>query len=267
MQRLFKESLPKSVDTADESPMLATFQSLVGYGPNIDGLQTETFIEGHGENITTLVSPKKDGVVWFILRPLPEPTRSRKKYTFDDAAAMANDCSSIFMAPGVKFEQLWAQQKSVVLVDQEEGLAPKWYWGRMVCVGDAVHKMTSISALGLNTAIQDNVVLVNELHSLLQADPNPTTDALEEAFLRYYNNRLEGTKKALADSALVVRAVTWSSWIYRILDRYILRLLGDSLVFKLIAYPTIQKGEILDFVHIEDDKEGVWPWKVSNPVK
>ncbi|KAE9365185.1 FAD/NAD(P)-binding domain-containing protein [Stipitochalara longipes BDJ] len=267
MQRLIKESSPKPFDTTNENTMLATFQSLVGYGPNIDGLETETFFEGHGKNITTLISPKKDGVVFFVLRPLPKPTKSGKKYTFDDAAAMARDCSSLFVAPNVKFEQLWALQKSAVLVNQEEGLAPKWHWGRIVCLGDSVHKMTSISALGLNTAIQDDVVLVNELRSLLHIDPNPSTNALEKAFLRYYSTRLEDTKKALADSALVVRAVTWSSWFYQFLDQYVLRLLGDPLVFRLVAFPTIQKGQILDFVHIKDDKNGIWPWKASNPVE
>ena len=267
MQRLIRESSSKPFDTTDESPMLATYQSLSGYGPKIDGLDTETFFEGHGNNITTLISPKKDGVVFFVLRPLQEPTKSGKKYTFEDAAKMAKDCSGLFVAPNLKFEQVWAQQKSAMLVNQEEGLAPTWHWGRIVCLGDAVHKMTSISALGLNTAIQDDVVLVNELRSLLHIDPNPSIDALEKAFLRYYNARLEGTKKALADSALVVRAVTWSSWFYRILDQHVLRLLGDPLVFRLVAFPTIQKGQILDFVHIEDDKSGAWPWKASNPVK
>lgn len=267
MQRLIEESSPKPFDTASENTMVAKFESLVGYGPIIDGLETDTFFEGHGKNITTLISPKKDGTVFFILRPLAKPANSGETYTFDDAAAMAKDCSSLFVAPNVKFEQIWAQQKSAVLVTQEEGLAPKWHWGRIVCLGDSVHKMTSISALGLNTAIQDDVVLVNELHSLLHIDPNPSADALEKAFLRYYSTRLEGTKKALADSALVVRAVTWSSWFYQILDQYVLRLIGDPLVFKLVACPTIQNGQILDFVHIEDDKNGLWPWKASNPVR
>lgn len=267
MQRLIRESSSKTMDADNENPMLATYQSLVGYGPKIDGLETDTFFEGHGKNVTTLISPKNDGAVFFVLRPLPQPTNSGRKYTAKDAATMAKDCSDLFVAPNVKFGQVWAQQQSAVLVNQEEGLAPKWHWGRIVCLGDSVHKMTSISALGLNTAIQDIVVLVNELRSLLHVDANPSADALEKAFVRYYGTRLEGTKKALADSALVVRAVTWSSWFYQILDQYVLRLLGDPLVFKLVAFPTIQKGQILDFIHIEDDKNGVLPWKVSNPVQ
>lgn len=75
-------------------------------------------------------------------------------YTKEDAIAFAKKHLNRPITPRVNFGHIWENRKSYKLVSLEEGQMRRWSWGRMVCVGDCIHKMTPNMGVGGNTAIE-----------------------------------------------------------------------------------------------------------------
>ena len=75
----------------------------------------------------------------------------------------------------------------------------RWYWGRVVLIGDAAHGMLPHHGQGANTSIEDAFTL-----AALLADSRP--DDLEQAFQRYQKMRRARTRK-IQRSSWVTSAV------------------------------------------------------------
>jgi hypothetical protein len=99
------------------------------------------------------------------------------------------------------------------------------YCGRLVCIGDSINKITFIRELGPDAATQDVVVLVNELHLIVQKAPNPSTGVLEKEFLNYDGARLENPRTI---GSKLVRAVLGTFVSYRFLINMSSRCSGKS---------------------------------------
>ena len=101
--------------------------------------------------------------------------QKRHHYTPRDQATLVASLGHHHLSPAYTVQDIWAKCTWSHMSDLEEGVIKRaWYDtstkdGRMVLAGDAAHRMTPNTGLGLNEGIQDVVALTNSLCSLLLA--------------------------------------------------------------------------------------------------
>ncbi|KAI0139054.1 hypothetical protein F4776DRAFT_49306 [Hypoxylon sp. NC0597] len=133
----------------------------------------------------------EDNEHFAILRAM-SPTAELKRYTTKERDSLAEELANVAVAPGVRFKVIWelAGKETTAMVNQEEGYCDKWYHGQIALAGDAVHKVTSVTGMGVNMGINSAAAHANELYRTLQSEPDLSTETIEDAFARYQRIRL-----------------------------------------------------------------------------
>lgn len=249
------------------SPMVPGY--LCVFGHTQDALREDIvlgdFAESHGHGIVSQSSRLKDTIFFSILKRLDNKAAERTRFTAEDLDAFVEEMSDWTIFPGVKMKELWTQRQEghAVLLHQEEGVAEKWYHDRIVLVGDAAHKMTSINGLGAVSGGLSAAVLVNNLHATLQKTPKPSTEDLKAAFAEYQAARQPVTTEIVNYGIKATRIATWTGEGTEAKDREgsrggaMLKQVRGKLVLGLSQSP------ILDFVPFEG-QQGTTPWVPSN---
>lgn len=181
-----REKLPAG--DVDRSPMVSSFYGIFGRAPNDFGIKESELFESRGTGVAIQGFATKDTVRFVTLKPLPEQTTASRKYTPEEMEEYAESLSNITVFPGVKFGDIWSRTDKEVarMLNQEEGFLDQWHHGRVVLVGDAVHKMTSLSGIGLTCDLHSAAALANELQTLLSPIRSPAAaGSVSEAFDRY----------------------------------------------------------------------------------
>ncbi|KAI1499771.1 hypothetical protein F5X99DRAFT_410687 [Biscogniauxia marginata] len=261
MQRLTGDPSAASID---ESPMVSSFHGIVGRAPNdFAGMEEGVFFESRGGEAAVQCTATKDTVYFATLKLLPEPTKGRRKYTWEDMEEHAASVSEVWVAPGVRFGDLWAKTDKPVarMLNQEEGFVDRWHHDRVVLLGDAAHKTTSINGLGLTCGLHSAAALANELQSLLAANKFPDTSSLTQAFARYERERRGEARQIWKRGFTMIREVTRKSWVNWFWDSYILPWIDTETIARglLVSVMLIRKGQTLAYVPF-DGKYGTVPW-------
>ncbi|KUI59521.1 3-hydroxybenzoate 6-hydroxylase 1 [Cytospora mali] len=244
----------------DTWPMTATYQGLYGCFHSCHGFEPGTFYQSRGSGIVLQMLVGADKGYFAILRPI-SPTTESKRYTSEDRDRLAEELADIMVGPGVRFQDIWCltDKESAAMVNQEEGYCDKWYHERVVLAGDAVHKATSATGLGVNTGINSAAALANELYRTLCSEPDPSTRAIEDAFARYQQIRTPEASRFHTIGRRHIRGVTWETWADWLFDRFVNPWIGVGKIVGIIG-KLIQRGQILEYVPFTDREVRV-PWK------
>lgn len=256
---------PGLADKGGQSPMSTTFRGLLGRAPNSAvGLEESIFFESRGGLAAVQCSAVKGTVFFATLQPVPgEPLRERHRYTKEEMEEHAASLGDVWVAPGLQFREIWAaaDKERTRMLNQEEGfLEGKWYHGRMVLLGDSVHKTTSINGLGLTNGLHSAAVLANELQHLVTSLELGDASVLR-AFERYQHEREDETKTLFIHGWNMIREVTKSSWASRFWDNYILPWVDSESAFRglVVSLMLIRHGQALSFIPFTE-LQGWVPW-------
>ena len=109
-----------------------------------------------------------------------------RRLTPKESCALLHEYFEPFTGPVKDSLQYITEESDIVLRAEEYLIAPRpWHNGRVVLLGDAVHAVTPVLSQGAAQAIEDGVVLAQELAS---------TDDVTEALERYTDRRYERCK-------------------------------------------------------------------------
>lgn len=246
----------------DAWPMTATYRGLYGCFRSCPGFEPGAFYQSRGSGIVSQFLVGADRAYFAILRPIA-PTTQPSRLATEERDYLAEEVAHIMVAPGVSFRDVWehTDKETSAMVNQEEGYCDKWYHKRVVLAGDALHKVTSATGLGVNTGINSAAALANELYRLLQSKPNPSTEAIENAFARYQKIREPEAIRLHTIGRKKVREVTWETWGDWAFDRFVNPCIGVEKVVAIIG-KLIQRGQILEYVLFKDREVRV-PWTQS----
>lgn len=101
-------------------------------------------------------------------------------------------------------DEYFSEASEIVLRPEEYLIVPApWHKGRVVLIGDAVHAVTPHLGQGAAQAIEDAVVLAEELDGLTSLKDR--TENVEQAFLAYAERRYERCKLIVETSAALAR--------------------------------------------------------------
>ncbi|KAJ2977364.1 hypothetical protein NUW58_g7834 [Xylaria curta] len=264
IQRLGHSS-SASVDSKPTSPMVAEYLSIFGSTDSIrEDVKLGDFAESHGHGIASQSMRLRDRMYFTILKRLEGPPPERTRFTNEDAEAFAREMSDLTIFPGVKLKEIWPgrEQTNTVLLHQENGVAEKWYHGRIVIFGDSAHKMTSIAGQGALAATLSSTSIVNNLRAALQKNPMPSTEDLEACFAKYQASRREVTAGVVQFGSWLSRFITWTGEEDEKLDRESSK--GTSLVNEAVqgVLPWFAQAPILDFIPF-DGQHGNTPWEMK----
>ena len=127
--------------------MTAEYSCLFGISSSVKGIHSGEAVITHGKDASILlIGGKNDRVFWFLFEKMDKIYDSSEipRFDDDDAKAFVNRLGDICVKdkPRVTARDLYNTRVSAKLVALEEAEFTRWSYGRLVCVGDSIHKMT-----------------------------------------------------------------------------------------------------------------------------
>ncbi|KAL8976008.1 MAG: hypothetical protein Q9205_007905 [Flavoplaca limonia] len=234
-----------------------------GFGPGEPQMKNElSVVYNKGHSFLLGTQPRR--CFYFVFQRVKEPwTRyNRPRYTQEDAEKMAADVADMSVSDTMVFGELWQKRWRGAVVDIEEGVLNRWFYGRTVLVGDTAHKITPNMALGGNSGMESVVVLTNLLHrTLASTSPSkPSHDALTQAFQAYQDQRLPRMRHIMKFSRLITRTQAWDNWFLKMVSIWVLPYLPERKLANDLG-EIIRKAPMLDFVPLGDWDEGLMEWE------
>lgn len=107
----------------------------------------QCFTLGHGHSFLIAPGPNQR-VFWFLFSRLPETLYGKDipRYTKEDEAAFVAKNRNLPITEKLTFGQLYDKRISSTLTAIHEVVYKKWYFDRILVIGDAAHKVRSIVA-------------------------------------------------------------------------------------------------------------------------
>jgi 2-polyprenyl-6-methoxyphenol hydroxylase-like FAD-dependent oxidoreductase len=251
----------------EKTPFNAEYRTLFCSFPRLYEFAPGDFFVTHAERMSLqlLVSRTRSWI--FIYEHIHENSEDKNNsfpFSEKDIEAFVHKHGDINIADKLKFKDVWDRRYNCGLTRLEEGVMPRWSWGRVVLAGDACHKFTPNAGMGFNSGLQDVVSLVNELNDCIQDSPEsaPSDEAITEAFTRYETERIPTIKKDYAASAMVTRMCAWPSRFFWFFDQYILGALPwlEGIYFKYIMPYEVSRGLVFNFLKAKEPFSGSIPW-------
>jgi 2-polyprenyl-6-methoxyphenol hydroxylase-like FAD-dependent oxidoreductase len=129
-----------------EKPFESKFRCLFGVAPLLEGLEPCQMVETHDSGILFQLFVSDDRVFFLVHEAKGGDcaTSLPQRYGEEDCEAMAQRYASHSIDKDGRsvFGDLWRIRERAGLYDLEEGVAEKWHNGRVVLLGDTVHKVS-----------------------------------------------------------------------------------------------------------------------------
>ncbi|KUI53904.1 Anhydrotetracycline monooxygenase [Cytospora mali] len=212
-----------------------------------DSLSHTSYYRG----VTGVCAVGNSGVIyWFLLvkEDTPSTMPNCPRYSEADAEETLRKFGHLHMGPGYTFNDLWELREKGVMVPLQEGIV-EGSWnssGRVVLMGDAVHKFTISAGLGANLGVEGACHLVNELLPVLKETENPGKQEIKDVLDRYEEKHRPRTKICAVLSNYLTKYEAMETWWLRLL-RFIIPRIPDS--YKAKSFVDFMYGApILDFL-------------------
>ncbi|KZL77439.1 FAD binding domain-containing protein [Colletotrichum tofieldiae] len=168
---------------------------------------------------------------WFLFEGVGDTKYGKDipRYSKEDleTLAMAHLEDKIF--DDVTFGDLYKNRIMATLVPLEEYVFEKWHYKRIVCIGDASHKIDPISGQGGNGAIEAAAILTNALTDMLEKNPkSQSAEVVENALAQVHANRHARAKKLVAEGHQLQQILTGRSPISKPVIKYLIPVLKEN---------------------------------------
>ncbi|KAF4997653.1 hypothetical protein FGRMN_3685 [Fusarium graminum] len=208
MFRLGQQLSSESFQTDDFNKQECHYICSYGIAQDVPGWvagdQCTVLGEGHSQLV---VSGPDRKTYWFFFSKLPEtrygtdiPTCSKEM-----EEEFVSKYAEVAITEKVTFGQVFANRLFSTLTPLHEYVFDKWFFNRIICLGDSMHKPNPIGGQGGNGAIESAAELINALmkkkHSLGSLDAFGDKD-VESVFSEMQSRRHERAKRIVFASHL-----------------------------------------------------------------
>nr|A0A455LLW7.1 RecName: Full=FAD-dependent monooxygenase atnK; AltName: Full=Arthripenoid biosynthesis cluster protein K [Arthrinium sp.]AYO60884.1 FAD-dependent monooxygenase AtnK [Arthrinium sp.] len=233
----------------DVKAMSADYRCLYGMSYPVPGLRKKSLYRTFNKDWSFLVVVGKDECCfWFVFEKLngTHKLSNMPTYTESDQAEFVKPFMKRYVSQGVAFEALWHRKTAATLAALEEAQYNHWTYGRFVCLGDSIHKMTPNIGQGGNWAIESAAALTNKLHSLMKTTRQPTTEQISDTLIEYEQSRQVRTKEVCTTAGFATRLEAFEKFWHRPMALYVVPLAGDMLVD--VHCQSVAEAPKLDFL-------------------
>ncbi|PMD35736.1 FAD/NAD(P)-binding domain-containing protein [Hyaloscypha variabilis F] len=220
MQRYAEETGPRGLMDRDKSSITAEYNCFFGIADEIPSLvpgnshvsndidHSSLLFVGQGPK--TVTNAGTGGLPqWFFFSKMDRKYSgsSIPRFTKAQMERQVEEFGDFKLTEHVTLKEIMKKTKSLSYLPLEEANHEVWTFGRIVCLGDAIHKMTPNLGQGGNQAIESAAVLTNCLLELLNKTPDskPKLDDLETTLQQYQILRQKRAKKFVDLSGMVTR--------------------------------------------------------------
>ncbi|KAJ8105786.1 hypothetical protein ONZ43_g7285 [Nemania bipapillata] len=227
----------KRAMTAEYKCLFGISKPVMGLGP---GTSDDTWIK---DKCIVVYSGERGKLFWFLYGRMDRVYGSHEipRYNDGDASKFAHENLDLPLRPGgsIKFADVWDAREVATMLPLEEANFAHWTVGRIVCLGDSVHKMTPHTGAGGMLCIETAAALANTICRLATETQNvdgktsPTLSQVEAALRRYENgpNNLHGrAAENIKESSDLAHLSSLQTFWQRLLVPYLVPMSIDSRV-------------------------------------
>ncbi|KAJ3550354.1 hypothetical protein NM208_g23 [Fusarium decemcellulare] len=195
MYRLGAQLDPEYFPRDEEHKQACHYLCSYGIAQNVpdwvSGDQCTVLGTGHSQLV---VSGPENKTYWFLFSKLPETKYGKDipKCTQEMETEFVNKYAKLPITEKVTFGKVFAHRLSSTLTPLHEYVCEKWFFGRIICLGDSMHKPNPIGGQGGNGAIESAAELVNALlkkRDLGRSLQDLTEDDISDAFAEMQDAR------------------------------------------------------------------------------
>ncbi|KAE8445117.1 hypothetical protein EG329_013719 [Mollisiaceae sp. DMI_Dod_QoI] len=212
MQRYAKETGPPGLLDKDESSITAEYTCIFGLSTPIRTLNPgDGHVSTSIHHSSLLFVSSSSLPQFFFFSKLPKKhigSNSIPRFTSSQMHAQVSEFQDFKVTEDVTLGELVRERKSMSYFALEEASHEVWTFGRVVCLGDAIHKMTPNLGQGGNQAIESAAVLTNCLLDLLNSTESSAKIGLEElqnGLKKYQDLRKARARKFVDLSGMITR--------------------------------------------------------------
>ncbi|KAK1710565.1 hypothetical protein CaCOL14_004516 [Colletotrichum acutatum] len=178
-----------------------------------------------------IISAPGNRTYWFLFSGVGDTKYGKDipRYSKEDTEKLALEHWEDLVFENVTFGDIYKNKIMATLVPLEEYVFEKWHYQRIVCIGDASHKIDPISGQGGNGAMEAAALLTNALTEMLEKNPKAqSTEIVEAALAQVHINRHERAKTLVANAHTLQQVLTGRSPYSKIVTKYLVPILGDE---------------------------------------
>jgi 2-polyprenyl-6-methoxyphenol hydroxylase-like FAD-dependent oxidoreductase len=269
----------RSAKQASLSPnMTIQYMCIFGISAPVHGIPRGAQIVRCYDNLTLLIFPaREDTIPWFAVIRFHSPYTpgGRLRWTREEIKARAESMAHLQIWEEVRFGDLWTRTPTVSSTPLHEGLSEAWISSCMVCIGDSVSKVSSISrcklsardahranrqltpniAQGANLAIESAASLANVLYQVRDMH-KPSAMAVQDCLEQYVRNHRRRLRGIHAFSRFVTRVQSRQGYFLPLFSRYLYPWSGDFTFFLLADI--IAGAVALDYIPLPQRSGAKW---------
>jgi 2-polyprenyl-6-methoxyphenol hydroxylase-like FAD-dependent oxidoreductase len=133
------QNAPKPI--LSHKPYRISFRALYGVGPLPEGMDPGVVREIPHKGWWFQIISQPQRIFWMLYQALDPSVDQPIFYGVNEAEALAAEYADCPVGEGFAFKHLRASKTFEKLAVLEEGVAARWYWKRVVLIGDSVHKV------------------------------------------------------------------------------------------------------------------------------
>ncbi|XXH02442.1 hypothetical protein Hte_008817 [Hypoxylon texense] len=183
MARIANEIQPGTFDVKEEDNIPCYYQCSFGIAHDVEQWAKHDTCFTAGDDYSFLVSSGAGNrVYWFFTVRLPEAKYGKDipRYTKEDDERFLKKYAHLKIKENLTFGQLSAKRTSSTLTPLHEVVIKKWFYNRMVLMGDSCHKQNPFTGQGGNGAIESAAEFMNALLELRDSRPGGLKGASSE---------------------------------------------------------------------------------------
>ncbi|KAJ5112244.1 hypothetical protein N7532_000289 [Penicillium argentinense] len=173
---------PTWIDASEEDALPATYACIFGISRGVSGIEKGTLTSVFNEHFSYLVpSGPGDRTYWFLVRNMGKALHGSEipRFTKDEEESLAREHWDDCITPNLRFSELYKNKISSVYTALPEYVYKRWYFQRVMTIGDAAHKFEPLTGQGGNNAIETAAALTNHLVAALDASSSKELSAAE----------------------------------------------------------------------------------------
>jgi 2-polyprenyl-6-methoxyphenol hydroxylase-like FAD-dependent oxidoreductase len=220
----------------DRKSMAAEYQCLFGITSPCEDLQPGDADYGYDKDRGFFTFVGRGGrTYYFLLKKLDRAYTLEEIPRYDRAAAaeFAREQADIKVRPDLTFDRLWKKSARYKLIALEEGILQSWTWGRIICIGDSVHKVTPNIGQGGNMSMESAAGLANTIKRLAEKSSKGgrylSEHSVRECLLAFQESRQSRSQAVVNTCYSVNRLQLMKTPFDRFLLTYCMPRMGDFL--------------------------------------
>jgi hypothetical protein len=224
------ETLEPGSSEKDRNSVSAEYNCIFGIGKPVEGpVRAGDSHRSYAEKHSTLSFVGQGGILyWFLFSKLDKRYYGKEipRYTKEQMEEAAKAFDNIHMTDEITYDKVFEQRTFANMLCLEESQNEHWSSGRIVCIGDSIHKMTPNLGAGGNAAIESAAALANHIFKL---SSNPPLDDIQKVLKDFYLKRNLRANSTCDTANDLTRIEALDNWPYKILAIHVIPALGDFL--------------------------------------